>query len=125
MNKSTWQLIGRPALQPSSLIAHSASGDQIKILGQRACNYSFQNASAQGIFYVANTHCNLLGAERFSNMGIYAVMDALPCDDSDRPTALNIGSITPTNTSVAKDPQRRSAYSPANQITPHEPPGTI
>lgn len=44
------KLIGRPALQPSSLIAHSALGDQINILGQRACTRSFQNALAKGLF---------------------------------------------------------------------------
>ncbi|KHN79997.1 hypothetical protein Tcan_02025 [Toxocara canis] len=77
MSKSTWQLIGSPALQPSSLIARSASSDQIKILGQRACNYSFQNSSAQGMFYVANTQCNLLGAELTSKMEFYAITDTL------------------------------------------------
>ncbi|KAK5981532.1 hypothetical protein GCK32_002501 [Trichostrongylus colubriformis] len=78
INESTWKSMGRPHLQPATLIAHSASGDRIHFLGQRKCTYSFNSASAQGVFYVGRTQPNLLGSEWISKMGIYSIMDSLP-----------------------------------------------
>ncbi|EPB73036.1 hypothetical protein ANCCEY_07890 [Ancylostoma ceylanicum] len=49
INEETWQLVGKPELQPSSLIAHSASGDRIQLLEQRQCTYSFHDASAKAL----------------------------------------------------------------------------
>uniref|UniRef100_A0A183FC85 Peptidase A2 domain-containing protein n=1 Tax=Heligmosomoides polygyrus TaxID=6339 RepID=A0A183FC85_HELPZ len=90
VNEMTWKLMGKPELQPSSLIAHSASGDRIHFIGQRQCTYSFNAASAQGTFYVSNNPSNLLGAEWISKLGIYSIMDSLPCTDPGNPTAIDV-----------------------------------
>ncbi|RCN50525.1 hypothetical protein ANCCAN_03379 [Ancylostoma caninum] len=47
INKETWQLMGEPALRPPSLIAHSASGGRIQLLGQRQCTYNFPRLMPQ------------------------------------------------------------------------------
>ncbi|VDM38927.1 unnamed protein product [Toxocara canis] len=80
MSKATWQHIGSPALQPPSLTAHSASGDEIKIFGQRAYTYSFQNASAQGVYSAQPTRsrmdlqdgnpCNLLSKDPHRSIAV-------------------------------------------------------
>ncbi|VDO04142.1 unnamed protein product [Haemonchus placei] len=41
INESTSKSMGKPQLQSPSLIAHSASGDRIMLIGQRNC--SIQN----------------------------------------------------------------------------------
>ncbi|RCN39739.1 retroviral aspartyl protease [Ancylostoma caninum] len=106
INKETWQRIGEPELKPPSLIAHSASGDRIQLLGQRQCTYSFHDASAQGTFYVANTPSNLLGAEWIAKMGIYALMDCLPSTDPGQQAEVNSSIADQTNNNVAKQLQR-------------------
>ncbi|RCN48996.1 hypothetical protein ANCCAN_04873 [Ancylostoma caninum] len=100
INKETWQRIGEPELKPPSLIAQSASGDRIRLLGQRQCTYSFHDASAQGAFYGANTPSNFLGAEWIAKMGIYALMDCLPSTDPGQQAEINasIADQTSNNT---------------------------
>ncbi|EYC36478.1 hypothetical protein Y032_0893g2909 [Ancylostoma ceylanicum] len=98
--------MGEPELQPSSLIAHSASGDRMQLLGQRQCTYSFHDASAKGKFYVANTSSNLLGAEWISKMGIYARMDSLPSTDPGQPLEINASIVDQTSSKVAEQLQR-------------------
>ncbi|VDP50553.1 unnamed protein product [Heligmosomoides polygyrus] len=71
--------------EPATLIAQSASGDRIRFSGQRQCNYSFNGISAPGMFHVANTHTNLLGAEWITNLKMYSMMDTLPSMDPGQP----------------------------------------
>ncbi|VDM25999.1 unnamed protein product [Toxocara canis] len=40
-------------------------------------------------------------------MGIYAIMNTLPCNDPGPPTAVSVSSATPTNSNVAKGLQPR------------------
>ncbi|EYC32661.1 hypothetical protein Y032_0002g1028 [Ancylostoma ceylanicum] len=97
--------MGEPELQPSSLIAHSASGDRIQLLG-RQCTYSFHDASVQGKFYVANTSSNLLGAEWISKKGIYALMDSLPSTDPGQLIEINASIADQTSSNVGKQLQQ-------------------
>ncbi|VDP38389.1 unnamed protein product, partial [Heligmosomoides polygyrus] len=90
INKTTWELMGKPELQPPSLMAHSASRDRIHFIGQRQCTYIFNATSAQEKFYVSNNSSNLLGAEWISKLGIYSIMDSLPCSDPGNPTMINV-----------------------------------
>ncbi|VDM25675.1 unnamed protein product [Toxocara canis] len=99
MSKATWQLIGSTALQPSSLTAHSASGDLDN--AHHPERFSSKNI-LRGQHQVQRTRCRMDLQD-----GIYATMDALPCKDPGRPTAVNVGSVTSTNSSAAKDLQRR------------------
>ncbi|KAL6724110.1 hypothetical protein Aduo_019035 [Ancylostoma duodenale] len=98
--------MGEPELQTSLLIAHSASGDRIQLLGQRQCTYSFHDASAQGNSYVANTPSNLLGAEWIVKMGIYALMDCLPSTEPGQQAEINASIADQTSNNVAKQLQR-------------------
>lgn len=107
INKVTWNLMGKPKLEPHSLIAQSASGDQIRFHGQRKCTYSLKDVSAEGTFYVANTHHNLLGAEWISKMGLYSIMDALPTSDPCPTDPTITMSSVATSSDVADELQRR------------------
>ncbi|VDO27161.1 unnamed protein product [Heligmosomoides polygyrus] len=89
------------------LIAQSASRVQIRFQGQRKCTYSFKDVSAEGTFYVANTHRNLLGAERISKMGLYSIIDTLPTTDPGQPDpTITMSSVAPSS-NVADELRRR------------------
>ncbi|VDP34715.1 unnamed protein product [Heligmosomoides polygyrus] len=107
ISHKTWSHMGKPRLEPSTLIAQSASGDRIHFSGQRQCNYSFKGVSAPGMFYVANTHTNVLGAEWITNLKIYSMMYTLPSMEPDQPEDTLNTSVIESNDDIAAQLQRQ------------------
>lgn len=74
ISEETWNLVGRPTIDPTNHVARSASGGKLNLLGRVACQITYEGTLSQADCYVSkHPNLNLLGLDWLENLKLLDV----------------------------------------------------
>lgn len=77
VSEQVWKQLGQPTVIPATKIAKSASGEQLKLEYEFACEVSFNGLTQQRRIFVSNRSLNLLGIDFIDKFNLWS----LPMDN--------------------------------------------
>ncbi|XP_055599266.1 uncharacterized protein K02A2.6-like [Uranotaenia lowii] len=74
ISTETWACIGKPKINPTNIVAVSASGDKLDLKGEFITEVTIRNVSKQGCIYVANhSDLDVLGIDLIELFNLWSV----------------------------------------------------
>ncbi|XP_055590200.1 uncharacterized protein K02A2.6-like [Uranotaenia lowii] len=74
ISTETWACIGKPTINPTDIVAVSASGDKLDLKGEFITEVTIRNVSKQGCIYVANhSDLDVLGIDLIELFNLWSV----------------------------------------------------
>ncbi|XP_062700183.1 uncharacterized protein K02A2.6-like [Aedes albopictus] len=77
VSEQVWKQLGQPTVVPATQIAKSASGEQLDLEHEFACEVSFNGLAQQGRIFVSKRSLNLLGIDFIDKFNLWS----LPMDN--------------------------------------------